>query len=51
MTGSQLYPGAISVFRPVDAAPEATGMPGILFADIIFADTVDQALAQAVAIL
>jgi hypothetical protein len=28
----QLFPGLISVFRPIDAAPEAIGMPYIVFA-------------------
>ncbi len=28
----QLLPGAISVFRPVDAPPEAIGMPYVVFA-------------------
>jgi hypothetical protein len=28
----QLFPGVISVFRPIDAASEAIGMPCIVFA-------------------
>ena len=28
----QLFPGMISVFRPIDAAPEAIGMPYVVFA-------------------
>jgi hypothetical protein len=43
-----LFPGVISAFRPVDAAPEAIGMPYIVFADNV-AD--GQALARVVAIL
>jgi hypothetical protein len=38
----------ISVFRPVDAAPEAVGMPHIVLAGNVGGD---QALAQVVAIL
>jgi hypothetical protein len=38
----------ISVFRPVDAAPEAAGMPCIVFAGSVGGD---QALAQLGAIL
>ncbi len=44
----QLFPGVISVFRPIDAAPEAIGMPYIVFAGNVGGD---QALAQVVAIL
>ena len=28
----QLFPGLVSVFRPVDAAPEAVGTPYVVFA-------------------
>jgi uncharacterized protein YgbK (DUF1537 family) len=28
----QLFPGVISVLRPIDAAPEATGVPYVVFA-------------------
>ena len=28
----QLLPGMVSVFRPVEAAPEAVGMPYVVFA-------------------
>jgi hypothetical protein len=48
VTGSQLFPGVISVFRPVDAAPEAAGVPHIVFAGDVGGD---QALAQVGAIL
>jgi uncharacterized protein YgbK (DUF1537 family) len=44
----QLFPGMISLFRPIDAAPQAIGMPYIVFADNVGDD---QALAQVVAIL
>ena len=44
----QLFPGVISVFRPVDAAPGAIGMPYIVFAGNVGGD---QALTQVVAIL
>jgi uncharacterized protein YgbK (DUF1537 family) len=44
----QLFPGMISVFRPIDAAPQAIGMPYIVFAGNVGGD---QALAQVVAIL
>jgi uncharacterized protein YgbK (DUF1537 family) len=44
----QLFPGVISVFRPIDAAPQAIGMPYIVFAGNVGGD---QALAQVVAIL
>ena len=44
----QLFPGLISVFRPIDAAPEAIGVPYIVFAGNVGGD---QALAQVVAIL
>jgi uncharacterized protein YgbK (DUF1537 family) len=42
----QLFPGMISVFRPIDAAPEAIGMPYVVFAgnvgdDETLADVVD----------
>jgi uncharacterized protein YgbK (DUF1537 family) len=44
----QLFPGLVSVFRPVDAAPEAVGMPYIVFAGNVGDDGT---LAAAVAIL
>jgi len=44
----QLFPGTISVFRPLDAAPEAVGMPYVVFAGNVGDDGT---LAQAVAIL
>jgi uncharacterized protein YgbK (DUF1537 family) len=44
----QLFPGVISLFRPIDAAPQAVGMPYIVFAGNVGDD---QALAQVVAIL
>jgi uncharacterized protein YgbK (DUF1537 family) len=44
----QLFPGVISVFRPIDAAPEAIGMPYVVFPGNVGGD---QALAQVVAIL
>jgi uncharacterized protein YgbK (DUF1537 family) len=44
----QLFPGVISVFRPVDAAPAAVGMPYIVFAGNVGGD---DALAQVVGIL
>ena len=44
----QLFPGLISVFRPVDAAPEVLGMPYVVFAGNVGDDA---ALAQVVAIL
>ena len=44
----QLFPGVISVFCPIDAAPEAIGMPYIVFAGNVGGD---QALTQVVAIL
>ena len=44
----QLFPGVISVFRPIDAAPQAIGVPYIVFAGNVGGD---QALAQVVAIL
>ena len=44
----QLFPGVISLFRPIDAAPHAIGMPYIVFAGNVGDD---QALAQVVAIL
>ncbi len=42
----QLFPGMISVFRPIDAAPEAIGLPYVVFAgnvgdDETLADVVD----------
>jgi uncharacterized protein YgbK (DUF1537 family) len=44
----QLFPGLISVLRPVDAAPEALGMPYVVFAGNVGDDST---LAQVVAIL
>jgi uncharacterized protein YgbK (DUF1537 family) len=44
----QLFPGLISVFRPLDAAPEAAGLPYIVFAGNVGDDAT---LAQVVAIL
>jgi uncharacterized protein YgbK (DUF1537 family) len=44
----QLFPGMISVFRPADAAPEAVGMPYVVFAGNVGDDGT---LAQVVAIL
>ena len=44
----QLFPGLISVFRPIDAAPEAIGMPYVVFPGNVGDD---EALSQAVAIL
>jgi uncharacterized protein YgbK (DUF1537 family) len=44
----QLFPGLISVFRPVDAAPEAVGVPYVVFAGNVGDDGT---LGQAVAIL
>src|SRR5215469_2022511 len=44
----QLFPGLISVFRPVDAAPEVLGMPYVVFAGNVGDDAM---LAQVVAIL
>jgi hypothetical protein len=44
----QLFPGLISVFRPLDAAPEAAGLPCIVFAGNVGDDAT---LAQVVAIL
>ena len=44
----QLFPGAISVFRPLDAAPGAIGMPYVVFAGNVGDDGT---LAQVVAIL
>jgi uncharacterized protein YgbK (DUF1537 family) len=44
----QLFPGVISVFRPVDAEPEALGVPYVVFAGNVGDDGT---LAQVVAIL
>jgi uncharacterized protein YgbK (DUF1537 family) len=44
----QLFPGLISVFRPLDAAPEAAGLPYVVFAGNVGDDTT---LAHVVAIL
>ena len=46
--GGRPFPGVISVFRPIDAAPQAIGVPYIVFAGNVGGD---QALAQVVAIL
>ena len=42
----QLFPGMVSVFRPIEAAPEAVGTPYVVFAgnvgdDETLADVVD----------
>jgi len=44
----QLFPGLVSVFRPIDAAPEAVGVPFVVFAGNVGDDGT---LGQAVAIL
>jgi uncharacterized protein YgbK (DUF1537 family) len=44
----QLFPGTVSVFRPLDAAPEAVGMPFVVFAGNVGDDGT---LAQVVAIM
>jgi uncharacterized protein YgbK (DUF1537 family) len=44
----QLFPGLISVFRPADAAPEAVGMPYVVFPGNVGGD---DALADVVALL
>jgi uncharacterized protein YgbK (DUF1537 family) len=44
----QLFPGVISVFQPLDAAPEALGMPYVVFAGNVGDDGT---LADVVAIL
>jgi uncharacterized protein YgbK (DUF1537 family) len=44
----QLFPGLISMFRPTDAAPEAIGMPYVVFPGNVGDD---QALTRVVAIL
>jgi uncharacterized protein YgbK (DUF1537 family) len=44
----QLFPGLISVFHPLDAAPQAVGMPYVVFAGNVGDDGT---LAQVVAIL
>ena len=44
----QLFPGTISVFRPLDAAPEAVGMPYVVFAGNVGDDGT---LAQVVEII
>ncbi len=44
----QLFPGQISVFRPADAAPEAIGMPYVVFPGNVGDN---QALSRVVAIL
>jgi len=48
MAAGQLFPGLISVFHPIDAAPEAAGVPYVVFAGNVGDD---QTLAQVVAIL
>ena len=44
----QLFPGLISVFRPLDAAPAAIGRPYVVFAGNVGAE---ETLGQVVAIL
>jgi uncharacterized protein YgbK (DUF1537 family) len=44
----QLFPGVISVFRPLDAAPEAIGVPYVVFAGNVGSD---ETLWQVVAIM
>jgi uncharacterized protein YgbK (DUF1537 family) len=44
----QLFPGLISVFRPADAAPEAVGMPYVVFPGNVGDD---QALVRAVSLM
>src|SRR6266700_5650222 len=44
----QIFPGLVSVFRPLDAAPEAIGIPYVVFPGNVGGD---RALAQVVAIL
>jgi uncharacterized protein YgbK (DUF1537 family) len=44
----QLFPGLISVFRPADAAPEAIGVPYVVFPGNVGAD---DALAEVVTLL
>jgi uncharacterized protein YgbK (DUF1537 family) len=44
----QLFPGVISMFRPLDAAPEAIGVPYVVFAGNVGDD---ETLGQVVAIL
>ena len=44
----QLFPGTVSVFRPVDAAPEAVGMPYVVFAGNVGNE---ETLAQAISIM
>jgi uncharacterized protein YgbK (DUF1537 family) len=44
----QLFPGLISVFRPADAAPQAIGMPYVVFPGNVGDD---QALVRAVALM
>jgi uncharacterized protein YgbK (DUF1537 family) len=48
IVAGQLFPGLISVFHPLDAAPEAVGMPYVVFAGNVGDDGT---LAQVVAIL
>jgi len=48
VVAGQLFPGLISVFRPVDAAPAAMGMPYVVFPGNVGDD---QALSQVVAML
>ena len=44
----QLFPGMISVFRPIDSAPGTRGVPYVVFAGNVGDETT---LARAVAIL
>ena len=44
----QLFPGTVSVFRPVDAAPEAIGMPYVVFAGNVGNE---ETLARAISIM
>jgi uncharacterized protein YgbK (DUF1537 family) len=48
VVAGQLFPGVISVFHPVDAAPEAAGLPYVVFAGNVGDDGT---LAQVVDIL
>jgi uncharacterized protein YgbK (DUF1537 family) len=44
----QLFPGVISVFRPLEAAPEAIGVPYVVFAGNVGDE---ETLGQVVSIL
>jgi uncharacterized protein YgbK (DUF1537 family) len=44
----QLFPGMISVFRPLDAAPEAIGLPYVVFPGNVGND---ETLAEVVTIM